>query len=121
MIVFLRNVESFLYRKQLFSVGQNLVTSLDREMHPHFLRKQLFILCQNLVASLYRNDSTFLKYTMGFFYSKMRFFRQCNLNGINSISVIDAPPGEFAKIASVIQTLYIYFSNKMADLSTRFT
>ena len=54
-------------RKQLFSLGQNLVTSLDREMHPHFLRKQLFILCQNLVASLYRNDSTFLKNTMGGF------------------------------------------------------
>ena len=29
--------------------------------------------------------------------------------------------GEFATIASVIQALFIYFSTKMADLSTRFT
>ena len=36
------------------------------EMIPHFLRIQCF-------------------------YIKMRFFRQCNLYGINSISVIDAP------------------------------
>ena len=67
------------------------------------------------------------------FYIKMRFFRQCNLYGINSISVIDAPlydsapfnlvraTGEFATIASVNQALFIYFSTKMADLSTRFT
>ena len=32
-------------------------------MLPHFLRKQLFSLGQNLVTSLYRNDSTFLKKT----------------------------------------------------------
>ena len=66
------------------------------------------------------------------FYTKMRFFRQSNLYGINSSSVIDAlydsasfslarVTGEFATIASVIQALFIYFSTKMADLSTRFT
>ena len=82
-------------------------------MLPHFLRKQIFSLGQNLVTSLYRNDSTFLKKTIiqsgpkiwsnlyiemiphfsriQCFYIRMRFFRQCNLYGINSISVIDAP------------------------------
>ena len=33
-------------------------------MLPHFLRKQLFSLGQNLVTSLYRKDSTFLKKTI---------------------------------------------------------
>ena len=51
---------------------------------------------------------------------------------MNGIAVIDAlydsapfnlmrDTGEFATIASVIQALFIYFSTKMADLSTRFT
>ena len=74
-------MESFLYRDDSTFFKETIIQSVPKimlhryiEMHPHFLRKQLFILCQNLVASLYRNDSTFLKNTMGgFFIAKCVF------------------------------------------------
>ena len=126
------------------------------EMQPDFGPDWIIVLLRNVESSLYRNDFTFLKKTIiqsgpkiwlhlyiemiphflrmqCFFYIKVRFFRECNLCGINSISVIDAlcdsapfsvvraTTGEFATITSVIETLYIYFSTKMADLSTKFT
>ena len=68
------------------------------EMIPHFLRIQ-------------------------YFYIKMRFFRQCNLYGINSISVsmplyesasfsLVRATGEFATIASVIRLFLSTFLQK---------
>ena len=100
-------------RKQLFSHGQNLVTSLYRNNSTFLKKTNYSVWAKNLVTSLDRNASTFLEKTIiqslpkiwlhlykemiphflriQCFYIKMRFFRQCYLYGINSISVIDAP------------------------------
>ena len=72
IIVFLRNVESSLYRNDSTFLKNTIIQSgpknwlhLYKEMIPHFLRKQCFHL-------------------------KCVLFRQCNQYGIYSISVIDA-------------------------------
>ena len=72
IIVFLRNVESSLYRNDstflkstIIQSGSKIWLRLYIEMIPDFLRKQCF-------------------------HIKCVLFRQCNQYGINSISVIDA-------------------------------
>ena len=90
------------------------------EMIPHFLRQDSTFLKKTIIQSglkmgkpLDRNASTFLEkaiiqslpkiwlhlyiemipyFLMQCFISKCVLFRQCKLYGINSISVIDAPP-----------------------------
>ena len=60
-----RNASTFLEKTIIQSLPR-IWLHLYIEMIPHFLRNQCF-------------------------YIKMRFFRQCNLYGMNGISVIDAP------------------------------
>ena len=117
-IAFLRNVESFQYRDATrFSAKTELLFSQEMWMHfcldvARFLAQTEYVFLRNVESSLYRNDSTFFKNTIfqsgpkiwlhhyiemiphflrkQCFHIKCVLFRQCNLYGINSISVIDA-------------------------------
>ena len=99
-------MESFLYRddstflkKTIIQSGpKNLVASLDRNAST-FLEKTIIQSLPKVWLHLYiEMIPNFLRIQcflcVLFFISKCicLFFRQCNLYGINSISVIDAPP-----------------------------